>query len=223
MELIKYKSRQEQATELARVVADELRSTLDSQELAVLCLPGGSTPSLFFHELSLQSLDWSRVVVVPNDDRVAPLDSDRSVVPLLNKNLFKNKASKAKLINILTPDLEINSELENFLDSNCIDVLVAGMGVDMHTASIFPDEPLSKIAIETEETIIRTKATIEPVGEDRVTINAKTLSSSKYIHILIAGNDKLESLDLALNAESASQAPIKIYLDQSKTQVHWSE
>ena len=51
-----------------------LKQSIDKQGSASLVVSGGRTPLGFFHTLSQQSLDWSKVVVTLADERWVEAD-----------------------------------------------------------------------------------------------------------------------------------------------------
>ena len=78
-----------------------------------------------------------------------------------------------------------------------IDVLVLGMGADMHTASLFPGAPELPAALAADAPAL---VAIHPPGqpEARLTLTAPVLRGASVIHILITGPDKLAALETAL-------------------------
>ena len=43
---------------LAKEISNELKAILDQKATAILAVPGGSTPKLFFEKLNLIDLHW---------------------------------------------------------------------------------------------------------------------------------------------------------------------
>src|SRR5688572_12486385 len=86
------------ASALARSVAADLRTAIAERGQAKLALSGGSTPLRFLQALSRETLDWSRVLVLPADERwVSPVHK-RSNERLLRDNLLQNEAASATLL-----------------------------------------------------------------------------------------------------------------------------
>src|SRR5687767_5401353 len=77
------------ASALARSVADDLRAAIAARGQAKLALSGGSTPLRFLHSLSHEVLDWSRVLVLPIDERWVPPVHKRSNERLLREALLQ--------------------------------------------------------------------------------------------------------------------------------------
>ena len=99
-----------------------------------------------------------------------------------------------------------------------IDVLLLGMGTDMHTASLFPggdriEEALSRDA----PVLVPMRAEGEP--EPRITMSARVLNDAMSKHLVIMGDAKRGALDRA-RSMTPLQAPVAAVLDD--IEVHWA-
>jgi 6-phosphogluconolactonase len=92
-----------------------------------------------------------------------------------------------------------------------IDVLVLGMGADMHTASLFPGAPELAAALADDAPAL---LEITPPGqpEARLTLTAPVLRSASVIHILITGPEKLAALERAVVDGPVAEAPVRAVL-----------
>ena len=65
------------ASEMASAVADHIglfvEAALDSRGEALVALPGGKSPFPLFERLATANIDWSRVTIIPTDDRLVPV------------------------------------------------------------------------------------------------------------------------------------------------------
>lgn len=225
--LITYRTREALMGSLAETVAGELRAALEQNERASLSVPGGTTPMPFFDKLSLASIDWSRVDIFLNDERFVPESSPRSNTRLLRESLLVNNAAVANLIPFYkagaTPEdviPEIAAGIEAALP---IDVLVLGMGEDMHTASLFPGGDLLFEGLSANApTILPMRAPNAP--EPRLTLTAPVFKAAKNKHILIVGANKRAALEQAALSNSVNDAPIRIVLTgENPASVHYAE
>ncbi len=213
IEFIDYDDKETQMRGLANRVAKQLRDALDTKGSASLVVPGGTTPVPFLQELSTQDLDWKNVMVFLSDERFVPTTSDRSNTALVRDALIQNKAAVAQFFAFwregLTPDElanELGAELANV---GPFDVCVVGMGLDMHTASLFPSmDRLNEALIDTQN---RRILAVHPDGqpEPRLTLTAPMLRASRKMHLLITGADKRTALKRAVQTENPALAPIK--------------
>ena len=103
---------------------------------------GGRTPMGFFHLLSQQVLDWSKVTVLLADERWVDAGHADSNEKLVRENLLINEPAKATYLalkNDAEQALDGEAECEAALAGlDTFTVLILGMGDDGHTASLFP-------------------------------------------------------------------------------------
>jgi 6-phosphogluconolactonase len=211
---------------LADRVAQGLRAALAASGRATLAVPGGTTPGPFLSRLARAELDWAAVTVIPTDERVVPEDSDRSNLRLIRETLLRDAASRARLVGFLGTDpaapagLALRERLAPFLP---IDVLVLGMGADMHTASLFPGAPeLADALAEDAPPAIAIRPSGQP--EARLTLTARVLRSAAATHILITGPEKKAALETALTEGPTAKAPIRAVLTSTSTvTVHYAD
>ena len=189
---------------------------------ASLCVPGGTTPGPVFDTLSGVSLDWDRVDVLLNDERWVPETSDRSNTTLLKQRLLVGEAARATLVPLYvdtpTPEEGLDGLMAAVEATLPLDVLLLGMGADMHTASLFPGADQLELGLSDEApTLLAMRAPNAP--EPRITLSAKALKTAMATHILITGDEKRAAIERA-ETLSASEAPVSVFLPQAT--VHWA-
>ncbi|WP_350333654.1 6-phosphogluconolactonase [Coralliovum pocilloporae] len=225
---VQYPGRASLMSALAEKVAEELQVALDAAGRATLAVPGGTTPAPFFEILRKAPLDWSKVIVLLTDERFVPESSDRSNTRLLKEALLRDKAAAASLV----PFYQIADQPEDVLDhiragldaALPIDVCVLGMGVDMHTASLFPGADLLEEALSmTAPIILPMRAPGAP--EPRLTLTAPALLGARKIHVLITGEEKKHALALAMSdLDAIADAPVRLILrDGAEVTVHYAD
>ena len=212
---IDYENRDALMLGLATRVAQELREAIAHQGHATLAVPGGTTPAPFLEALSKEELDWDKVFVMLGDERFVPLNSPRSNTKLLHAHLLINQAAKANLIAMTAdaddPEEVIGELMESVAPHLPLDVLVVGMGEDMHTASLFPDAPDLADALDPEAPVLAI-IRAENAGEPRITLTAPVLKEARHKHVLLAGSNKLKPLETALSLTSEKEAPIRVVI-----------
>ncbi len=224
MNLIKYTDAQTMAHKVAEQIASELRSALNTKKRVTFSVPGGRTPGPVFDLLSQKNLDWARVDVVLNDERWVPQSSDRSNTRLLKQRLLVNLAKSANLLPLYadapTPEEKLPELAIAIKGALPIDVLLLGMGDDMHTASLFPDaDKIAESFADDAPILLPMRARV--ANEARITLTAPVLKGAMSTHILIKGQGKLAVILRAAEVNNPLQAPISAFLTGAT--VHWAK
>ena len=216
-----YPDRDTLMRDLAELVADQLRAAHATKDRATLAVPGGTTPTPFLRWLSERELDWDDVHVLPTDERLVPESNPRSNAGLIRANLIRERAAGARLVPLHEPILgAMVRRVESYLP---IDVLVLGMGADLHTASLFPGAPELARALSPDAPAL---VEITPPGqsEKRLTLTAPVLRGADVIHILITGPEKLAAVERAAAGGPAEEAPVRVALTAPcPVTVHYAE
>lgn len=222
MSFTEYTDRAELAEAMAARLADDLRKALDTKDKALMAVPGGTTPGPIFDVLAEIDLDWSRVGIMLTDERWVPESSDRSNTRLLRERMFVGKAAKAQMVPLYLDAPEPEDKLEalsHALDGLLpIDVLVLGMGADMHTASIFPEaDRLAEALAEDAPLLMPMRAPGAP--EPRITLTAPVLNRSEVKHLVITGDEKRQAFEQA-KLLPPTDAPVSAVLNGINA--HWA-
>lgn len=189
---------------LAELVADQLRAAHATRHRASLAVPGGTTPGPFLSALSEADLAWPEIDVIPTDERRVPELSPRSNARLIRETLLRGPAAEARFIPLQDGPRRVDAILP-------LDVLVLGMGADMHTASLFPGAPELRAALaEGAPALMEVTPPDQP--ERRITLTGPVIASASVIHVLITGSDKLAALAAALIDGPVAAAPIRVAL-----------
>ncbi|MFC4671815.1 6-phosphogluconolactonase [Seohaeicola nanhaiensis] len=223
MNIIDYADRDMLAINVAQVVAGQLESVLFSHERASFAVPGGTTPGPIFDALCAATLDWSRVHVMPTDERWVAEDDSRSNARLIRKRLLTSRAEAATLVPFYragqTPEAALDEIAESIAPYLPLSVLLLGMGEDMHTASIFAGAPGSAEALDAAAPPLAV-VTPETQPETRVTLTAPVLDGALSKHLVIFGASKRAALERALTMPP-EEAPVQAVL--TDITVHWAE
>ncbi len=160
-----------------------------------LLLSGGSTPGPIYHELNQQGELLNSIKLGLVDERFVPSASKFSNEKLLRDSfdsldedqivgmVYDLENSQANL-----QEIELN--YAPFVERN--DLMILGMGTDGHTASIFPDDPLSDEARTDDKNFAATQAPSHP--KSRITCTLKMIESAQKIFLVITGEDKWKVL-----------------------------
>ena len=185
---------------LAGLIRMELAATPTSQ--ASLVVSGGSTPGPCFEQLSHEALDWSRVTVIPSDERWVPADNADSNEHLIKQSLLQNHAKQGQMLSFFRAGLDA-VEAPRLIENDLADLQqpfsasLLGMGEDGHFASLFPDfaglatalGPFNKTAC------VMVQTTGSP--HLRISLTLSALLNSAQIVLLIFGEAKRQVFEAA--------------------------
>ncbi len=222
MKLIEYTSRDAVMRGVADAVAADLGAALAARGQVTLAVPGGTTPGPAFDLLAATPLDWSRVHVLLTDERWVPETDPASNAALIRARLLQGHAASAQFtpyyaagVEIAEAAAQLSAQLAHVLP---IDVMLLGMGADMHTASLFPGAEGLEAALREDAPLLMP---VRPEGQDmaRFSLTAPALRSARRCHLLITGAQKRAALARAADLPEA-QAPVQIVLPHAT--LHWS-
>ncbi|MGI3167635.1 6-phosphogluconolactonase [Pseudooceanicola sp. C21-150M6] len=210
-----YPDRDLMALDLADTLASSISSALRHEDRVTLAVPGGTSPGPMFDALSSVHMDWDRVDILLTDERWVPETSPRSNTALLRNRLLTGHAAAASLVPLYaeaeTPEEKLDELIEALKPKLPIDVLVLGMGADMHTASLFPGADRLEEALSNHApALLPMRAPGAP--EPRVTLTAPVLKGAIDTHILIMGTEKKDAIQKAARMKPID-APVSVLLD----------
>ena len=223
MHFSKYPNSADMMQSLSVELVTDLMGALAKNGKATLAVPGGSTPGPVFDLLSRADFDWTNVTIMLTDERWVSTDSPRSNTALIRNRLLVNAAASANYVALYKDGFEpeagavaLSKQVEPYLP---IDVILLGMGADMHTASLFPGAAELAWAQSPEAAAVVSMVPVTGDLEPRVTLSANVLESANRTHVLILGDEKKAALMVAETADPY-EAPIAQFLPNAK--VHWS-
>lgn len=198
------------AESLASHTRDWLVEKIDSHLRASetpfsIALSGGSTPKRLYQllgEMPAGRIQWQRVLLLWGDERNVPPDHQDSNFRLVRESLLDHIEIPAA--NVLAvpqaggPAIEAARQYEQLLrksipagESNFpqVDVVLLGIGDDVHTASLFPHTT----ALQEDQRWV-VENWVEKLDTWRITLTAPVLNTAKDLLFLIAGEGKREAL-----------------------------
>lgn len=207
------------AAAFARWTAERLAEAVEARGAALLVVSGGTTPLLYFQELSEQPIDWSRVAITLADERRVPDDDPRSNARLVRRALLRERAASAQFVPLA--DWRLNEDLELAAANARIaalpspaDLVVLGMGEDGHTASWFPNAEGLAEAIDPGARTLVAPIRAPGAAEPRLTLTGRVILRARALALHIEGQKKLATLDKALGDGPSEAMPIRVVLRQ---------
>jgi len=218
--------------DLADAVAGDLgfiiESAVDARGSSLIAVPGGSTGPAVFGKLAAAKLPWKKVTIVPTDDRLVPMDDERSNVRAIAKAFLPAGARVIPIAaDIADYRLAGNSADARLQDLSWPpDLAWLGMGKDGHTASIFAgpdlqdalDAPKARRAIGVMPDPLPAEAPVP-----RVTLTRAAILSARAVTITITGDEKRALLEQAIADGQSSKLPIGRVLAEidQPIDIHW--
>ena len=225
--MIQYASKDALAVELAQGIGASLTEAIGARGRALLALSGGSTPKRMFEALAAVELDWSKVTVVPVDERWVSEDHERSNAKLIRDHLLKDRARAAGFVSIHAPTEAPETGMEEVAARLRalplpFDVLTLGMGTDGHTASFFPGgDNLARATMrDTPELVVPMRA--PGADEPRVTLTLPLILDARRIVLHIEGAEKRAVFEVAQAGGDVDEMPVRAVLGAAHLETVWA-
>lgn len=193
----------------AKRIAFYVRREINSKGFFTLAVSGGSDPVPTYRLLAKTGLPWEKILIFWQDDRFVDYGHRDSNVKLVYENLIKkaglrfdrvfpapspshikNPAKAAFAYEIIMrrifARLQPGGKIPQF------DLIIAGVGPDGHTASLFPKD--KKALNEKKRLVIAVKAPAYAAVKDRITMTLPLINNAKEVLFMVSGEGKAEAL-----------------------------
>ncbi|MFQ5428192.1 MAG: 6-phosphogluconolactonase [Thermodesulfobacteriota bacterium] len=196
-----------------------------------VALSGGSTPlplySLLGSSPLCQNVNWSKVHFFWSDERCVPPDSEESNYGMAALNLLQKINAKEKNIHRIEGELgeaagpAYELELKRAFGLGAgevpvFDLLILGMGVDGHTASLFP----GSAAIGEEKKLVAAEY-VEKLASTRITFTPPIIQKARNIIFLVRGSEKAAVLRALVECPFDPQALPAALTLRAEGRVRW--
>jgi 6-phosphogluconolactonase len=203
----------------AHLIVDAATEAVRERGRFLLCLAGGETPRETYRCLALpafsERMRWDQTWIFFGDERAVPPDHPDSNYRMANAALLsKVPVPSAQVARIRgeAEDSEVaaadytrviaeafgsrRGELPSF------DLILLGMGVDGHTASLFPGSPVLKEVFRPVAAVHAAAAAIP----ERLTFTFPLINAAARVMFLVAGSEKAKVVK-AVMTDSGSSLP----------------
>jgi len=203
----------------ARLTADAAARAIAVRGRFMWALAGGDTPRPTYARLALspfrERVDWRRTWVFFGDERAVPPDHTGSNYRMAQETLLSRvpiPAAQVLRIRGEAEDPEVaaaeyarvlsqafgtrRGELPRF------DLVLLGLGVDGHTASLFPDSPVVREVFRTVAAVHVTAASIP----QRLTLTLPVFNAAAQVIFLVAGAEKAKVVKAVLGERATLPA-----------------
>lgn len=179
---------------LSDLIVNQLTAAVADRGRASLIVPGGQTPKYLFDGLAGRHAPWSQVDIALTDERWTPDEPLVSNEHLVRERLLRGRAAEAAFTSFRHgDDLAMARDMAEAAVSRIahpFDVSVLGMGADGHVASLFPNG----VTLRSGALLEAVHRPGEGAAENRLTLTAEALRTSRLIALLITGPEKLSAL-----------------------------
>ena len=173
---------------------------IESRGCFTAALSGGETPVLFYRRLAVEGarLQWDRTHLFFVDERFVPSDSADSNYRLLSETLLKHipipagniHAVAAGETNPLSSARKYEEEIKRFFMLPAesfpeFDLVMLGIGVDGHTASIFPGDVALRDTRHLAGAVV-----LDKNRHDRITLTLSVINNARMVVFLVSGKTK---------------------------------
>lgn len=193
----------------ADVLADALRDAIEARGRATMAVSGGRTPGATLAALARRELDWEHVHVLQVDERIAPDGHPERNLGLLRHSLLGQLGGPAPTIHAMPVTAASAEDAAAHYAGLLValagappvlDVVQLGMGVDGHTASLVPGDPV----LDVDDRDVAVTAPYQ--GRRRLTCTFALLARARQRLWLVTGAGKGDALARVLAGDLALPA-----------------
>jgi 6-phosphogluconolactonase len=203
----------------AAVLADRLAEAAAKGDRMVLT--GGSTPRSAYERAATLLDDWSAADIWMTDERCVPPDHEHSNFGMLKAALIDRVEDKEPAVHRMQGEAgphdgaaryeeELRSQFGDSLPA--FDLLLLGMGPDMHICSLFPNDPALD---ERERLAVGVERPGMPPLVSRITLTLPVVNAAREVVFLVSGEDKAEAVARAFSGTSDPRAPASLVQPES--------
>jgi 6-phosphogluconolactonase len=224
-----YDSAEEMAEAVAGDVGFIIESALDARGSSLIALPGGDTPKAIYKALAAKKLPWKQVTIIPTDERLVPMDDERSNIRGIAQAFLPVGARvipiAADVADYRLAGNSADARLQDFPWPP--DLVWLGVGEDGHTASLFAGPDLQD-ALDAPKARRAVGVMPDPMPEDapvpRITLTRAAILSARTVLFTLTGNKKRELLEQAIEDGQSSKLPVGRLLAEAEQpiDIHWA-
>jgi len=212
MELKKFETQQDFVDAAIKVIVE----ICDKKEGKInIGIPGGKTPLPIYKELEKRKdVDFSQVEFFLVDERYIPHEFEDSNVGAIQKVWSEDVHTFDTLVTIE----ESLGKYDQALPAEPFDLVFLGVGVDGHTASLFPHSE----ALSSQERVAHTTTETLAV-RDRLTMTFEPIMGATKVILLVSGEEKSGVVvELEGGDKAVEEFPVKRLLEHKNFQLFYT-
>ena len=201
------------ASGAARLIAQFIRDHANNNPVTV-AMAGGSTPVATYRRLAEMDIPWNRVCAWVGDERYVPAHHSDSNGGMIGRLLLDGTGARFLKIPwredrsaeraAAIYERELVSTLATVDGEPCPDLVLAGIGGDGHTLSLFPGAPAVDV---TDRWYVADR--VEAQHSWRLTATYPLVHRARQIYVLVSGAGKAAPLAESLNPMDTRTLPAR--------------
>jgi 6-phosphogluconolactonase len=216
-------------TAVEQEVVQILRRSIGERGICTVALSGGETPRGLYRRLAALPPrgrpDWSRIHLCFSDERmVSPDDAESNYgmvrdelicrIPLPAGNVHRIRGERPPEV----AAREYAADLEGTLarSGGRFDLVLLGLGVDGHTASLFPGTDVLTERVNTVCAVF-----VPALSSWRVTLTLPVINAARDVLFLVSGAKKQELVSRVLKSPGPDAGIPATFVDTGGAPVHW--
>jgi 6-phosphogluconolactonase len=217
---------------VSEALAEKIRAeiiTTAARDRFDLALAGGNTPRTLYELLATNShgkIPWEHVHLFWGDERYVPSDDPRSNYHLVREALLDHIRFPPSNVYQMRTDFENPDDAAKSYEAVLRDhfsppwpsfnLVLLGLGVDGHTASLFPGSPILE---EKKRWVVSTLSPTDKLR--RLTLTLPAIAHAEQIYFLVVGSDKADAMQQTLTI--GSKTPAARLVAERPDSIFWAD
>lgn len=183
----------------ANALKEIIVELLKNEDQISIALSGGNSPLPVYKKLASFNLDWEKIKFFIVDERCVPNDHPDSNYGNINECLFKRVKSESFPVvnseesyqkNAENYEAQIKQLVNSVNNIPQFDLLLLGMGLDGHTASLFPETEALQNKCD-----LMVLNHVPQLSTHRITMTYPLIKNAKKIVLMAQGDEKKKLLN----------------------------
>lgn len=204
------------------------RAAIAARGTCSIALSGGTTPHATFTRLArdcADALDWRRLQIYFSDERCVPPDHPESnygaAKSLLLDRVPLPPANVHRIAGELEPPESASRYEAALTDIGRLDLILLGLGLDGHTASLFPEVTASSVldAQHRERKVLAVHVASRKSW--RITMTPRLINEARDVLMLAFGKDKARVVKDVIEGERRPETLPAQLIEPRDGTLHW--